>query len=329
MDSIEFKSSDFLKQLYINPSINTIKSFSTQFGGGNTETLLIGESSTLNISSGQYRYIDEGNINYRTVEAFSSQETGSSSAIYQIKAVSSANPNINSYNSGAGGLFTVAVDSDDLGYLRGDADDIYFQAFSTAGIAATDGIGGQSRVILSAGGLLTLESSLTSTYFDMNAGAGGGAGFFEKSNNSMVFGLTNDAPSKISAAGVLNNELTTGYQTVYLHTSTNLLGYVSSSITTKKNVEPLQLSIDAILAAEPVQFNYNSEEDGSAKHAGFIAEQLVDAGLGGYVSFGSDGNPRSVNYEMFTSALQSVVRYQASQITNLEDRIARLEDGNV
>ncbi len=327
MDSIEFKSSDFLKQLYINPSINTIKSFSTQFGGGNTETLLIGESSTLNISSGQYRYIDEGNINYRTVEAFSSQETGSSSAIYQIKAVSSANPNINSYNSGAGGLFTVAVDSDDLGYLRGDADDIYFQAFSAAGIAATDGIGGQSRVILSASGLLTLESSLTSTYFQMNALSG--AGFFEKSDNSMVFGLTNDAPLKISAAGVLNNELTSSYETVYIDNTTNNLGYVSSSITTKKNVEPLQLSIDSILAAEPVQFNYKSEEDGSAKHAGFIAEQLIESGLGNYVSFDADGNPRSVNYEMFTSALQSVVRYQASQITNLEDRITRLEDGNV
>lgn len=327
MDSIEFKSSDFLKQLYINPSINTIKSFSTVFGDGNNERILIGESSTLNISSGQYRYIDESNINYRTVEALSSQETGNSSAIYQIKAVSSANPNMNSYNSGAGGLFRVAVDSNDLGYIWGDADNINFQAFSTASITAVNGAGGYSSLNLTGSGLVILQGNLSSTYFEMNGTSG--SVFKNVSNNSVVFGLTNDVPAKISAAGVQNNELTSGYQTVYLHTSTNLLGYVSSSITTKKNVEPLQLTIDSILAAEPVQFNYKSEKDGSPKHAGFIAEQLVDAGLGNYVSFDAEGNPKSVNYEMFVSALQSVVRSQASQITNLEDRLNRLESDNV
>jgi hypothetical protein len=323
IDSIEFKSSDFLKQLYINPNINTIKSFPTVFGGGNQERILIGESSTLNISSGQYRYFDEGNVNYRTVESFSSQETGNSSAIYQIKAVSSANPNANSYNSGAGGLFRVAVDSNDLGYLWGDANKIQFRAFSSAEMDAVDGAGGQSRIMLYGSGAVSLTSSLTETRFEMNGGSG--AGFFQESNNSMVFGLTNDSPSKISASGVLNNELTSGYQTVYLHTSTNLLGYVSSSIVTKKNVEPLQLSIDAILAAEPVQFNYKSEEDGSAKHAGFIAEQLVESGLSNYVSFDAEGTPRSINYEMFVSALQSVVRHQASQLADLSSRLEALE----
>lgn len=327
MDSIEFKSSDFLRQLYINPGINTVKSSPTVFGGGNNERILIGESSTLNITSGQYRYLSEDNVNYRTVEAFSSQETGNSSAIYQIKAVSSANPNINSSNSGAGGYLSVAVDSNDLGYIRGDADDIYLQAFSFAGLAATDGVGGQSRLTLGGSGIVDIESSLTSTSFQMNGSSG--AGFIQKSDYSMVFGLTNDSPARVSALAIQSNELTSDYQSVYISTIDNTLGYVSSSIATKKNVEPLQLTLDSILAAEPVQFNYKSEEDGSPKHAGFIAEQLVEAGLGGYVSFDEDGSPKTVNYEMFVSALQSVVRYQASQITNLEDRITRLENDNV
>jgi hypothetical protein len=326
IDSIEFKSSDFLKQLYINPNINTIKSFSTVFGGGNQERILIGESSTLNISSGQYRYLDEGNVNYRTIESFSSQETGNSSAIYQIKAVSSAAKNPNSYNSSAGGLFRVSVDTNDLGSIYGDADSIQLRAFSDKVVIDAVGYnngGNYSRLNLVSSGLVILQSSLTQTRFEMNGGSG--AGFFQESNNSMVFGLTNESPSRISAAGVLNNELTSGYQTVYLHTSSKLLGYVSSSITTKKNVEPLQLSIDSILAAEPVQFNYKSEENGSAKHAGFIAEQLVEAGLGGYVSFDEDGVPKTVNYEMFVSALQSVVRHQAAQLADLTSRLEALE----
>lgn len=327
MDSVEFKSSDFLKQLYINPGINTIKSSPTVFGGGNNERILIGESSTLNMTSGQYRYLSEDNVNYRTVEAFSSQETGNSSAIYQIKAISSANPNMNSYNSGAGGLFRVAVDSNDLGYIWGDADDISFQAFANAGISSVDGVGGSARLNLAGAGLVSLTSSLTSTYFEMNGSSG--VVFKKVSDNSVVFGINNDSPPKISAPVIQDNELVSSYQSVYISTIDDTLGYVSSSIATKKNVEPLQLTIDSILAAEPVQFNYKSEEDGSPKHAGFIAEQLVDSGLGGYVSFDAEGTPKTVNYEMFVSALQSVVRYQASQITNLEDRITRLENDNV
>lgn len=323
MDSIEFKSSDFLKQLYINPNINTIKTTATVFGGGNNERILIGESSTLNITSGQYRYLNEDGVTYRNIEAFSSQETGNSSAIYQIKAISSANPNMNSYNSGAGGLFRVSVDSNDLGEIWGDADTVNFQAFSFAVMGAVDGAGGQSRLSMAGGGNVSLISSLTAAYLSMDGG--GGAAFRKYSDNSVLLGLTNDTTPKISAPAVQTNELTSDYQAVYISTIDDSLGYVSSSITTKKNVEPLQLSVDSILAAEPVQFNYNSEEDGSAKHAGFIAEQLVDAGLGGYVSFGSDGTPKSVNYEMFVSALQSVVRHQASQLADLTSRLEVLE----
>jgi hypothetical protein len=105
----------------------------------------------------------------------------------------------------------------------------------------------------------------------------------------------------------------------------NQLGYISSSITTKKNIEPLQLTIESILSVEPVEFNYKSEEDGSAKHGGFIAEQLVEAGLGDYVTIDSEGNPVTVNYDRFVSALQSVVRHQATQIADLNSRLSALE----
>jgi hypothetical protein len=318
MDSIEFKSSDFLKQLYINPGINTIKSGFTSINS--SEYFVVGESSVLNITSGQSRYLDPSE-EYRTVEALSSQETGVAAAIYAIKAVSSGTPNTNSPGE-AGGIFSVSVDSNDYGSVKGYADQVFFRSYQSTILQSVNEIGGSSYFEMTATGSVRLSGSLASnSIFAIQSGGMG----FTNSSLSFVLGVTNDSSPKIRANGVLSNELTSGYQTVYLHTSTNLLGYVSSSITTKKNVEPLQLGIDSILAAEPVQFNYKSEEDGSAKHAGFIAEQLVEAGLGGYVSFDEDGNPKTVNYEMFVSALQSVVRHQAAQLANLTSRLEALE----
>lgn len=337
IDSIEFKSTNFLKQLFINPSINTIKESTTVFGYVN-ESLTTGQSSVLNISSGAYKYVDpDAESGYRTIEAFSSQETGTSSAVYQIRAISSTVPVNNqvSPDGRAGSTLMLSVASDDSGQIAGYADRIKYQAnkenlLSVTGYANTATYSAGVWVlngVVQIYGSPNVANSIEPTLW---IGGDSVSGFRQAGDGAFVLGVTHEASSsKIQAYGVVNNELTSGYQAVYISNADNTLGYVSSSITTKKNVEPLQLSIDSILAAEPVQFNYNSEEDGSAKHAGFIAEQLVDAGLGGYVSFGNDGTPKSVNYEMFVSALQSVVRYQASQITDLEDRIARLEDGNV
>ena len=149
------------------------------------------------------------------------------------------------------------------------------------------------------------------------------SGFSARTSPVKLLGV-NEA-LQIEAPAVNTNQLLSDYQSVYVSTTDGTLGYVSSSITTKKNVEPLQLSIDSILAAEPVQFNYKSEENGSAKHAGFIAEQLIEAGLGGYVSFDGDGNPVTVNYDMFVSALQLVARQHAAEIEALNVRLSALE----
>jgi hypothetical protein len=335
MDAIEFKSSNFLKQLFANPSINTIKTQATVFGQGNVESLTNGQSSVLNVSSGIYKYEDPDAVSgYRTVEAFSSIETGSVSAVHQIRAISSTINQV-SQDGFAGASLMLTVDKNDLGDIFGSANTIRLQTtdkIALTNIGYANSIAYVSGVSIDNGRVEIYGVSNTANQIEPQLWIGGDyvSGFRQAGNAAFVLGVTHEAlTSKIYAAGVLNNELVSDYQSVYISNITNELGYVSSSITTKKNVEPLQLSIDSILAAEPVQFNYKSEEDGSAKHAGFIAEQLVDSGLGNYVSFDADGNPRSVNYEMFTSALQSVVRYQASQITNLEDRITRLEDGNV
>jgi len=337
IDAIEFKSSNFLKQLFINPSINTIKESTTVFGYNLNKSLSSNQSSVLNISSGIYKYEDPFAFSgYRTVEAISTLETGTDSAVYQIRAISSTINQI-SPDGLAGASILLSVDETDVGEISAYSSFVRYQAsqqmdFRVSGYA--NSIYYNAGVSILDSGTVSINGQADSFSPDAPSieigGAYGVSGFRQAVDGAFVLGITHEGVnSKITAYGVSQTELTSNYQAVYVQSATNYLGYVSSSIATKKNVEPLQLSIDSILSAEPVQFNYKSEEDGSPKHAGFIAEQLVDSGLGGYVSFDADGSPKSVNYEMFVSALQSVVRSQASQITNLEDRITRLEDGNV
>jgi hypothetical protein len=131
----------------------------------------------------------------------------------------------------------------------------------------------------------------------------------------------------VFANGVYGVTLTTSYRSVYVsNTNTyNELGYVASSRRYKKNIEPLALTAEQILSVVPVQYHYNQEEDSASKHAGMIAEDMHDAGLGGYVSYDEDGLPQTISYEFYVSALQLVARHHDSQIKELTSRIAALE----
>ena len=318
LDSIEFKSSDFLRQLYLNPGINTIKTSPTVFGSEPQERLLSGLSSVLNVSSGQYRYLMGDGITYRTVEAYTKHETGTSSAIAGLYAHTNGF-NAQVYDGKPGAGFGVSVNSADKGDIFGWADNVRFNSIDRILLESFNSSGEGSSLWLNAG-FAYIDASESETVLFV----GGNGSYFQGKYTSQTYlGVNNDL--KIDAPAISSNELVSDYQTVYISTIDNTLGYVSSSIRTKKNVEPLQLSISSILSAEPVQFNYKSEEDGTPKHAGFIAEQLIESGLDNYVSFNSSGEPVTVNYEKFVSALQLVAREQAGQITELTDRIAKLE----
>jgi hypothetical protein len=313
MDLIEFKSSDFLKQLFINPGINTVKEYST-IANYSGDSMLIGESSVLNISSGVYKYLVTGST-YRDVQAYSSLETGTTTALASMYAVSSTE-NINGPLGKSGAGMFMSVGSDDSGRIEMRSDIItLISGANILQLASSNG-----RLSTSA-----TETSLSSRTNSMGVRISStNAGLYYI--NTMYFGLAHNGGSpKVLSFGINNNQLTSNYSSVAISTFTSELGYISSSITTKKNIEPLELTIDSILSVEPVQFNYKSEEDSSPKHAGFIAEQLVEAGLNDYVSFDESGNPVTVNYDRFVSALQSVVRHQATQIADLNSRLSALE----
>jgi hypothetical protein len=142
-------------------------------------------------------------------------------------------------------------------------------------------------------------------------------------NTTTGFGIEG---TKVWANGVYGNILTTSFRSVYVSSTDtrDKLGYVSSSRETKKNIEPLAYTVEQILSIEPFQYNYNAEEDGQPKHAGFIAEDLHDAGLTGFVSY-DGGKPATVNYEFYVVALQKALREQHTMIVELREEIEKLK----
>ena len=113
--------------------------------------------------------------------------------------------------------------------------------------------------------------------------------------------------------------------------SGGLIGVLTvSSRRFKREITPLAVDVEKVLNIEPVTFKYNSgvlheTEDQEAVQVGFIAEDLDAAGLTNLVEYDENGLPQGIFYSRYITALQAVVRYQASQIQSLSGRLDALE----
>jgi hypothetical protein len=149
--------------------------------------------------------------------------------------------------------------------------------------------------------------------------------------NTATLVTTNGA---LTATG--DARLLTAYSTVITGrdayvSSGGLIGVLSvSSRRFKREITPLTVDVEKVLNIKPVTFKYNSgvlheTEDQEAVQVGFIAEDLHDAGLTNLVEYDEDGLPQGIFYSRYITALQAVVRHQASQIESLSTRLDALE----
>ena len=90
---------------------------------------------------------------------------------------------------------------------------------------------------------------------------------------------------------------------------------------------------ERVLALRPRQWQHDDpaqpEEIDERWHAGFIAEEVHDLGLGRLVVYEGDGaggwRPEALNYDRFAAAQQVVLQKHEAEITDLRERIALLE----
>lgn len=112
---------------------------------------------------------------------------------------------------------------------------------------------------------------------------------------------------------------------VFATSNAGRLGFSTSSLKTKQEIELVDIDVSKILQVTPKSFKYNVDvEEYGLENAettvGFIAEDLNDLGLNYFVRYNDAGEPIAIPYEKYVVALQAVVR-------NLNDRITTLENG--
>lgn len=119
---------------------------------------------------------------------------------------------------------------------------------------------------------------------------------------------------------------------VFVSPNNGNLARVTSSRRYKTAIEDEDFG-RAILDAQPASWIdkasvdawLEGEEAMPRRHFGFIAEQLVDAGLGAFVAFDEHGRPDSVAYDRLTAAVVPMLRDLHDRTVDLEDRLALAE----
>jgi hypothetical protein len=99
-----------------------------------------------------------------------------------------------------------------------------------------------------------------------------------------------------------------------------------SSRDMKKNIRPLAIKPDKVLALEPKTYVYKEAPD--FKRTGFIAEEAHDLGLTRFVGYEDNEDPTKPTgflYEDFVAAHQVVLRDHRDRINTLEAEVAELK----
>jgi hypothetical protein len=147
--------------------------------------------------------------------------------------------------------------------------------------------------------------------------------------NLSVDGGTTVFGGLLDSNDTYENNITTTRRAMWI-SSAGVFGYASSSRETKQDISEADLNVESILSIEPKTFRYIDAVEIMGDEApielGMIAEDLHDAGLTHLVDYGKDGSIQGIHYSMYVTALQAVVRHQASQISDLISRVEALEN---
>jgi hypothetical protein len=160
--------------------------------------------------------------------------------------------------------------------------------------------------------------------------------------NTIVPGLIDDRvanpgninPGNINASGSLTAQGFVTLPGILNHTNNNFrtatvgdngeVGISSSSARYKQDIEDFELTEAEFLSIKARRFRYKSDVeargDDATADVGFIAEELVGAGITEPVFYDPDGRPEGINYDRMTPHLWAMV-------TQLLERVAALENG--
>jgi len=158
----------------------------------------------------------------------------------------------------------------------------------------------------------TTGSGAFSYYGENSAGTGC---FGIRDDGAFYSGQASLSPYNLTTAAAANLVVAADY---YLYRSTSSARY-------KKNIVDYDRGLDAIMSLRPVYYEGKGEIDEGKRFAGFVAEEVYDAGLTEFVVLDEEGKPDALHYGNMNALLVSALQEALYHITILIKRVNELE----
>jgi hypothetical protein len=156
---------------------------------------------------------------------------------------------------------------------------------------------------------------------------GGGAFSYygENSAGTGCFGIRDDGAFFSGAAALSPYNLTTAAAANLVVAADYYLYRSTSSARYKKNIVDYDRGLDAVMSLRPVYYEGRGEIDEGKRFAGFVAEEVYDAGLTEFVVLDEEGKPDALHYGNMNALLVSALQEAVYHITILIKRVNELE----
>lgn len=156
-------------------------------------------------------------------------------------------------------------------------------------------------------------------------GSGAFSYYGENSAGTGCFGIRDDGAFYTGAASLSPYNLTTAAAANVVVAADYYLYRSTSSARYKTNIVDYNRGLDAVMQLRPVYYEGKSEVDAGKRFAGFIAEEVYDAGFDEFVVLDDDKKPDALHYGNMTALLVKALQDAAKQIDILSTRVAALE----
>jgi hypothetical protein len=156
-------------------------------------------------------------------------------------------------------------------------------------------------------------------------GSGAFSYYGENSAGTGCFGIRDDGAFFSGAASLSPYNLTTAAAANLVVAADFYLYRSTSSARYKKNIVDYDRGLDAIMSLRPVYYEGRGEIDEGKRFAGFVAEEVYDAGLTEFVVLDEEGKPDALHYGNMNALLVSALQEALYHITILIKRVNELE----
>ena len=185
-----------------------------------------------------------------------------------------------------------------------------------------------NRLVIEDGGEVAIGASTagTSKFFVQGAGTSNSLRSFTVQNSASTdtFFVRDDGLIRTGTATNSPYNLTTAVAANLVVSSNGTLYRSTSSARYKRNIQDMTYGVADVMNLRAVTFEQKNEYP-SNTYAGFIAEEVHDAGLVEFVEYNDAGQPDAVHYGNMVSLLTKAIQEQQATIASLTARIEQLE----